>query len=276
MKFPLPLLLVLILIFEGCLDRANETRSAEALTESNSEISPREEGEEMDAISEQWGRDYLSGKFIPAEHPDFVAIDQQFASKGGMYMQREAYKAFMEMHESALKDGIKLVIRSASRNFEAQKRIWEEKWWGQRKSAGKNAKEVYPDPLDRALKILQYSSMPGTSRHHWGTDIDLNSFDSRWFESGEGLELYLWLKENAGEFGFCQPYTALGENRQTGYQEEKWHWSYIPLSSKMTSEAKKVLNNSSISGFAGHETASEIGIVENYILGIDPSCLINQ
>jgi len=216
--------------------------------------------------------DFLKGKFSPENHPDFVEIDIQHASREGMYLQREVYEAFKQMYEAAEKEGISLQIRSATRNFDAQKRIWEDKWLGKRPSAGVNALETYPDPVDRANNILLYSSMPGTSRHHWGTDIDLNSFDNNWFTQGEGLKLYNWLRENADDFGFCQPYTELGEDRPNGYQEEKWHWSYLPLALPYTQAAKELLRNEDISGFLGAETAVKIGIVENYVLGIAPVC----
>ncbi len=68
--------------------------------------------------------------------------------------------------------------------------------------------------------------MPGTSRHHWGTDFDLNNLTNSYFSRGEGKVIYAWLKKNAGKYGFCQPYTA---GREEGYNEERWHWSYIPL-----------------------------------------------
>jgi LAS superfamily LD-carboxypeptidase LdcB len=111
--------------------------------------------------------------------------------------------------------------------------------------------------------------MPGTSRHHWGTDIDLNSFSNKWFESGKGLKLFNWLEANAAKYGFCRPYTA---NRPHGYQEEKWHWSYSPLSVPMIKVAQQTLNDQQISGFLGSETAQQIGVVNKYILGISNSC----
>ncbi|MFM9004881.1 MAG: D-alanyl-D-alanine carboxypeptidase family protein [Flavobacteriales bacterium] len=40
---------------------------------------------------------------------------------------------------------------------------------------------------------MKFSSMPGTSRHHWGTDIDLNSVEPSYFLSGKGLLIYQWL-----------------------------------------------------------------------------------
>ena len=60
------------------------------------------------------------------------------------------------------------------------------------------------DSLKAAKTILLYSSMPTTSRHHWGTDMDINSLENSYFASGQGLKEYTWLKKNAAKFGFCQ------------------------------------------------------------------------
>jgi len=169
------------------------------------------------------------------------------------------------MRTHAMADGIELRILSATRNFEYQKGIWERKWQ-------KLSMEGNKDPEAIAREILLYSSMPGTSRHHWGTDIDLNWLGNAWFETGKGREIYAWLTEHASEYGFCQPYTAKGEARPFGYEEEKWHWSYIPLARKYYEGARLHLSNELISGFTGAETAASIKVVENYILGIAPEC----
>ena len=31
--------------------------------------------------------------------------------------------------------------------------------------------------IDAINEIIRFSTIPGTSRHHWGTDIDINGFD---------------------------------------------------------------------------------------------------
>src|SRR5690606_39172936 len=150
-----------------------------------------------------------------------------------------------------------------TRNFQAQKKIWEDKWSGTRRiESGENLAETTPDPTERARKILRYSSMPGSSRHHWGTDIDINNFENDWFTSGEGLKLYNWMKANAGTYGFCQPYSA---GRPYGYLEERWHWSYMPVSAPLTAFAREHLKNEMIDGFLGSETAVSIDIVSRYV-----------
>lgn len=216
---------------------------------------------------------YVLGHFTPETDERFIQIEAKHASRAGMYMRKEAYTAYKEMSAAAAKEGIKMVIRSATRNFNYQRGIWERKWTGQTTlSDGTKASDI-ADPKKRALKILLYSSMPGTSRHHWGTDIDINAFNNDYFESGEGLKLYNWMLEHAESYGFCQPYTDKKDGR-TGYEEEKWHWSYFPLSKDLTGTAKEHVTDDMIQGFKGAEAATQIGVVDKYVLGIDPSCPI--
>jgi len=216
---------------------------------------------------------YIMGKFNPEEHAGFVEVDTMYADRKGLFLREDTYEAFQQMFDHALKDGVRLTIRSATRNFTYQKGIWERKWKGETKLNGGMAATEIQNPVTRALTILKYSSMPGTSRHHWGTDIDLNAFNNTYFSSGDGLKLYNWLQENAHSYGFCQPYTKKDDRRDSGYEEEKWHWSYLPVSRVLTNQAREYLEESMITGFLGSETASEIQVVEKYVLGINPDCL---
>lgn len=218
--------------------------------------------------------DFLTGRFDPADHPDFVEIDSHYSDREGMYLQKEAYDAFLEMYEAAVRAGIQLQIRSATRNFEYQKGIWERKWTGLTLIEDKhNAMEKFPEPIERAKQILRYSAMPGSSRHHWGTDIDLNAFSNEWFESGEGEKLFNWLLENAHRYGYCQPYTSKDNFRPHGYEEEKWHWSYVPLASDYQKATSELLSADMIQGFMGSQTSVDVNILEHYILGTNPECV---
>ncbi|GLR17881.1 M15 family metallopeptidase [Portibacter lacus] len=219
-----------------------------------------------DTTYHSYGFNMLMGHFDPAKHKDYVVVEAKYADRSGMYIHKDTYNAFLLMREAARLDSVNLVIRSATRNFDYQKGIWERKW--EKESAIK-------DPVTRALKILEYSSMPGTSRHHWGSDIDLNNFNNSWFEKGEGLRMWNWLEEHAAEFGFCRPYTAKDELRPNGYQEERWHWSYMPLSKYFMSMAKEKHSDSEINGFKGAEVADEINVVENYVMGVNKQCIDN-
>ena len=211
------------------------------------------------------------GKFEPTKHEKFIQVASKYANgRKDRWLRKEAYAAFLKMYEAAKKEGIELKVLSATRNFAAQKGIWEGKWTGTRLHESKeNLAKTTSDPTKRALKILKWSSMPSTSRHHWGTDMDLNAFKNEFFEKGEGLKIYNWLKTNAATYGFCQPYSPKDTKRPNGYNEEKWHWSYLPISKQLTELARREMKDELIKGFKGAETAQEIGVVEKYILGIN-------
>ena len=213
-------------------------------------------------------KNYLLGKFDPATHPLFSKLEDTHArgsAKDG-YLRTETYEAFKKMSAAAKQDGVELVIISATRNFDSQKRIWENKWEGRTMVEGINLTTI-KDPKERARLILLYSSMPSTSRHHWGTDMDLNNLNNDYFLTGEGLKIYQWLTTHAAEYGFCQPYTNK-EGGRTGYEEEKWHWSYLPLSGEFLETYKKQVSYKDITGFKGAESAKPMVVIKNYVEGV--------
>ncbi|MFW6351963.1 MAG: M15 family metallopeptidase [Bacteroidota bacterium] len=215
----------------------------------------------------------LMGKISPSKDSLLVEISPQFANRRQMFMHHEAYLAFQEMHRAAKKENIQLTIISAFRSFDHQKRIWENKWNGIQSLTGNiNAAQI-SDHRERAKEILKFSAMPSTSRHHWGTDIDLNSLNNDYFRAGKGKEEYDWLKKNAHKYGFCQPYTSKDKTRQTGYEEEKWHWSYMPVSTIYMENFMHKINYSDIVNFDGWETAEQLNVIKNYVQGINEACM---
>ncbi|MCP4454286.1 MAG: M15 family metallopeptidase, partial [Planctomycetes bacterium] len=107
---------------------------------------------------------------------------------------------------------------------------------------------------------------------HWGTDIDINSVNTTYFESGIGLKTYQWLAAHAGQFGFVQTYTRKGLDRPQGYEEELWHWSFHPISRFYTRQYAEKVRYADIVGFRGSDTASHLGVIKNYVLGINQDC----
>lgn len=263
------------LLFFACNDSRTESKSTPTISKAEIKMPATENNTPQNiTIDSSITLDFLMGKFDPENHDDFLKIETKYANRAGMLLQQKTYEAFKKMHAAAKQDGVSFVIKSATRNFFSQKNIWEAKWNGKRKTTGvKNIIKDFPNPKDRALKILEFSSMPSTSRHHWGTDIDLNDFTNKYFESGQGKKEYDWLKNNAHKFGFHQPYTKKGSERPHGYNEEKWHWSYLPLSKKYIDQMKLRMKDELVKGFEGAEVAKEIGVVEKYILGINQECL---
>jgi len=269
----LPLFLFLVLPLAGCGPEAEvgvhfSRLSGQGQQETPSGLSadsiPPTDSALLRAVPDA-GLNYLMGKFAPATHPDFLPVGSPYTRKTGMLLRRETLEAFKKMWAAAKKDGIDLFIISSTRTFAQQKGIWEGKWT--RFAAD------YPQAEDRARKILEYSAMPGASRHHWGTDIDLNDLNNPSFEPGGRFEnVYRWLKAHASEYGFCQPYSPKGKERPNGYNEEKWHWSYLPVATPLLQQYRRHIHDDMITGFSGAATAPALHIVDHYALGINPKC----
>ncbi len=265
-------LIILLLVYYFVLQnqKNHETASEQPSVTTNTLLAATSDNKSLNDTSIE--KKYLIGKFDPSRDKSFTECDPEYASRTGIYVQVETYKAFIKMFYAAKNAGVNLKIISGTRNFSYQKSIWEAKWNGSRLVEGKNLAATVKDPAARAAIILKYSSMPGTSRHHWGTDVDLNSLDPKYFETGVGKKVYDWLCSNASKYGFCQPYTAFSEDRMTGYQEEKWHWSYIPTAKLFLLQYKSDVTYDDISGFSGSQTARDLKVIDDFVISVNKVC----
>ena len=222
--------------------------------------------ENEDWVKEFVNKDFLLGNFTykqRQENPLFVKVGSEHTERA-IYLIHPVYVAYKKMYEAALADSVHLLITSGHRIFSEQVYEWELRWNNPR------TETVFKDEVDKARYLLQYRAMPGTTRHHWGTDIDLNSFDLAYFQTQEGQKVYNWLKENAKKYGFYQPYTVLDEKRPTGYQEEKWHWSYKPLSRLVLEKYLELVSIDDIVGFKGDKAAKKLPIISEWVCGVNP------
>src|SRR3954471_13327081 len=91
-------------------------------------------------------------------------------------LHRDVLAPFLELKAAAADAGIDLAIASAFRDFGAQLRIWNMKYRGERPlydPAGNVRDHAVLDADQLVSAILCWSALPGASRHHWGTDIDV-------------------------------------------------------------------------------------------------------
>ena len=223
---------------------------------------------------------YLTGRFSPKQSPKFVRLADFHIPTGGrrQYLRRETTQALVKMLAAFHQDhpGIKVWVASAQRGFSRQRTIWEAKWRKNIRHEVGRLNRRQPDPVARIRKILQYTAIPGASRHHWGTDVDFNLLENSYYTKGPGLIFYRWLQSNAGRFGFCQPYTA---GRKEGHREEKWHWSYRPLASRFQRHWLRLFANNTgyflaQAPFLGNRTAASLATI--YQSDINPSCVDNN
>lgn len=196
----------------------------------------------------------------------------------GFKLRKNAYDAFLRMKAEALKSDIHIKVVSSYRGFDHQNRIWERKY-NRFMSRGLT-------PTESLRKIIEYSTIPGTSRHHWGTDIDIidanavqpNSvLQPRHFEKqGCYRALKLWMDKNSEDYGFYLVYT--NEATRKGFNYEPWHYSYKPLSKPYLNQYKSldiktIITNENLLGntFFTEEFISKY--LNHNILDINPELL---
>jgi|SaaInlV_100m_DNA_5_1039725.scaffolds.fasta_scaffold02061_4 LAS superfamily LD-carboxypeptidase LdcB len=155
----------------------------------------------------------------------------------GMMIHARSLAAYTEMQQAAAEQGIEIQVASAYRSFQRQLNIWNAKALGERDcldDSGNCLDLTRLTDMEAVQAIMRFSALPGASRHHWGTDMDvydaaavsadyqLQLVASEYLEGGPFNKLHLWLENNAQEFGFARPYQI----DRAGIAPEAWHISH--------------------------------------------------
>lgn len=148
---------------------------------------------------------------------------------------------FLALQSAAKAAGFELTIASSFRDFNRQAAIFNAKFSGARPVYNKQQQVVELDNLsdiDKCIAIMLYSALPGASRHHLGTDLDvfdkaavsddyqLQLTPDEYQQSGPFAPLSDWLDANLALFGFYRPY----QHDLGGVAPELWHISHIKQS----------------------------------------------
>lgn len=167
-------------------------------------------------------------------------------------VHRDIVQPWLELAADARVAGFDLAIASGYRNYQRQLLIWNAKASGERAVLGEQGEIIDVSALDEWQKvqaILRWSALPGASRHHWGTDIDV--FDraavpadyilqltaAEAAETGPFGELHRWLDERIAANAACGFFRPYAEDRG-GVAAERWHLSYAPLASRYQRQLK--------------------------------------
>lgn len=146
---------------------------------------------------------------------------------------------FRGLQRAAGLAGFALEAVSSFRDFDRQLAIWNRKFTGDMPlydAAGNKLDALQLSPAERVMAILRWSALPGASRHHWGTDLDLIDAASppgrqaaltaaEFAPGGPFAALAAWLEEHAARFGFFRPFRG----KRSGVQAEPWHYSFAPV-----------------------------------------------
>lgn len=217
--------------------------------------------------------DFTRNQLIGKGNPDIVG--DSYTSK----MHKAAKEAFNKMKAEAAKENIKMEVVSAYRSFQRQKEIFERKY-----------RKFISDGLsseDAIEKIIEYSTIPGTSRHHWGTDLDIIDANAprpadvllprNFHGNGPYCGLKMWMDDNSEKFGFFEVYTDNGHRK--GFKYEPWHFSYAPVSIPMLKsyqeniDVKKMLSDEKILGSDQFSDTFISRYIKENIMDINPKLL---
>ena len=111
---------------------------------------------------------------------------------------------FRSLRRAAAADGFDVIPASGFRDFARQLAIWNGKFNGTMAlydASGRPIDGAALAPQERIEAILLWSALPGASRHHWGTDLDL--IDRRAVPQGYRVRL------TADEFAPPGPFAPL-------------------------------------------------------------------
>ncbi|MDU8924034.1 M15 family metallopeptidase [Pasteurellaceae bacterium LIM206] len=185
----------------------------------------------------------LSGK--SSSH--LVPLPCPFSDKHALQVQ--AVKAFLALQKRAVRHGFDLQPASSFRDFQRQRLIWNGKFNGERKVHDDEGNPLVLSALSdwrKCQAILRWSALPGASRHHWGTEIDV--FDPHLLPPNQSLQLEPWeyeaggyfyelsefLRHNLVDFDFTLPFLSQPQGKMIG--REPWHISYLPLAEQAAAQ----------------------------------------
>ncbi|ODN42170.1 M15 family metallopeptidase [Piscirickettsia litoralis] len=153
----------------------------------------------------------------------------------------QAKPPLLSLIEAASHQGIHLALISAYRSFDRQLVIWNAKASGEKPVFDRTGQHEIKlnelAPKERVFAILNWFALPGTSRHHWGTDFDIFDLNARpqgyhiqlvpseYQSGGVFSSLGEWLDQNLDHTPFFRPFWG----KTSGVAKEPWHISYQPL-----------------------------------------------
>ena len=107
---------------------------------------------------------------------DTHLCDEHEAQQLGARIHADVVESFRALREAAAFEGFDLRIDSGFRDFDRQLSIWNRKVGGELPVLDGNAVPLDIETLSQeqlVFAILRWSALPGASRHHWGTEVDV-------------------------------------------------------------------------------------------------------
>jgi len=217
-----------------------------------------------------------AGRSVEAIMPgirEFLLDNEQLPSEADALLKQAVSDAFLtgESASPADKKTREAIVSSVGNRFNDMNAHYEKVWWPQQplavqkklpsrlkrnndfrsfeKQTGIASGALGKDALFKAtstddeikqaiLNMMKTISLPGFSRHAWGTEIDLDPpTRTEWEGSGALVPVIPFLTTEAARFGFYHPYS---DQRLSAtlphYENEPWHLSYWSFAATLQEE----------------------------------------
>lgn len=168
--------------------------------------------------------------------------------------------------QAANSEGFSPIIVSSYRDFSRQAAIWSAKACGQRPVLDDDDQCLdlaSMTDIQKIQAIMRFSALPGSSRHHWGTDFDIAELNC--LPVGYKLQLtvseteelmapfYNWLNDYLAlpKSDFFRPYS----NDSGGVSVEPWHLSHRVESRRFETNADRTVLKAFYQGISDQSCA---------------------
>ncbi|UTF59966.1 M15 family metallopeptidase [Gilvimarinus sp. DA14] len=183
----------------------------------------------------------MSGEILVTERQALGLDEEHLVSVQGSCKIHPLVSAPLQsLAQQCSAPGCRLAIASGYRSFDRQLAIFNAKARGEREvldDRGQVLDMQRLSPREQLYAILRFSALPGASRHHWGSDMDV--YDPAAMPADYRVQLTLSECVPGGVFGdlhceldshlqgsdFYRPY----ERDLGAIAPEPWHLSYRPL-----------------------------------------------
>lgn len=149
-------------------------------------------------------------RYLPSDYtPPLQSFPQGYAVNAQQKARPEVVDAYVKMQNQLKSEtGLTMYVTSSYRTFDYQQKLFER--YAQK---------------DGVKAAERYSARPGTSEHHTGLALDLETVSGNMTRFGETPQGQ-WVAENCYKFGFIIRYKKEWEPI-TGYMAEPWHIRYL-------------------------------------------------
>lgn len=157
----------------------------------------------------------VSKDFISSVERSTIREKYTSGAESSKYLDKRIVEPFEQMCKAAADDGVTLISVSAYRSYNYQNTLYKNR-------VERCKREEGLDEEAAKKKAATIVAVPGTSEHHLGLAVDINSVET----SFENTAAFRWLQKHAADYGFIMRY-AKDKQAITKIIYEPWHYRYV-------------------------------------------------